>query len=63
MRLFENIIASLQVSAALSLMESPKQNPGLRLDAAVLTGAMIEGGPSGPDEFYRENGKLFSELG
>ncbi len=39
------------------MMDSPKQNPGLRLDAAVLAGAMVEGSASGPDEFYKENGR------
>lgn len=29
----------------------------MRHNAAVLAGAMIEGGASGPGEFYRENGK------
>lgn len=42
-------------------MDSPKQDPGLRLDAAVLAGAMIEGGDTGPDDFYRDNGKLASK--
>lgn len=48
---------ALQVSSATALMSSPKQDPSLRLNAAVLAGALIEGGESGPSTFYKENGE------
>ena len=41
---------------AIALLDSPKQILGVRLNAAVLAGAMIEGGESGPANFYSANG-------
>lgn len=44
------------VSAAVALMGSPKADLGLRLNGAVLAGALIDGGETGARDFYDENG-------
>lgn len=51
----------LQVPLAISLMNTPKQQSGMRLNATVLVGAMIEGGDTGPDDFFAENGNFYSD--
>lgn len=47
----------VQVSAAVALMGSPKADLALRLNGAVLAGALIEGGETGARDFYDENGR------
>jgi len=46
----------MQVSAAVALMGSPKADLALRLNGAVLAGALIDGGDTGARDFYDENG-------
>jgi hypothetical protein len=55
----QGVVHLLQVSAAVALMGSPKADLGLRLNGAVLAGALIDGGETGARDFYDENGALW----
>jgi len=50
------VLRWVQVSAAVALMGSPKADLALRLNGAVLAGALIDGGALGARDFYDENG-------